>query len=141
MTDFRGKTCGECAWAGKPLDAPLAGKSYCRKNPWCAIVHLHDDGNVDTMFVGIVHNDTPACPAFVPMEKPVVPEQEKQAPCPKCGRRSGIRWTVNLVSTGQVQAVECFDLCGHRSRAFHNPEDALADFYKPIKEEPDHDAP
>ncbi len=62
MNDFRGKTCGECAWAflynGGTVGAPLVNAYFfCRRVGW-----QEPDTCCDSTM--------PACPAFEPLEKP-----------------------------------------------------------------------
>ena len=58
MNDFRGKTCGECAW-GYRSGYGDAKYLHCRR--------VHFDTQTD---LGSVGTTVPACPAFEPLEKP-----------------------------------------------------------------------
>ena len=57
MNDFRGKTCGECAWA---FQWTYNGGHWfrCRRAAW-------QDNEVNEM-----NSIQPACPAFEPLGKP-----------------------------------------------------------------------
>jgi len=49
QVSFRGRTCGECAWA-----IHRSSMTWCRRSSWNQSNHH-----------GAVYDDTPACPAFV----------------------------------------------------------------------------
>lgn len=65
MNDFRGKTCGECAWKHRG--------GFCRRISYGMIPQycLGNNGEwAEPGYFGDVVDNEPACPAFEPLEKP-----------------------------------------------------------------------
>jgi hypothetical protein len=126
--DFRDKTCGECAWESN---------GHCRRVMWGAIPQyaLGQDGAwSDPGYFGSVYTNMPACPAFVPKEKPDEPDDPT---CPACGTTRQPNWVaVSLYPSRYLVECAC---CGHKSKAFVNSQRALEDFYKPLPKETNHE--
>lgn len=72
MTDFRGKTCGDCAWLH-------ANGVFCRRISYGMIpqqMGLNGEWN-DAGYFGDVAKDNPACPAFVLKDAPTLSDTEQ----------------------------------------------------------------
>lgn len=61
--DWRKHTCGECGWDNK---------GFCRRNTFAfmAQITMCDGQWSEPSYLNGVSNKDPACPAFIPKEKP-----------------------------------------------------------------------
>ncbi len=74
MDNFRDKTCGECAWAGRDItvtfdDLPAAIGVYCRRVNFGSLLFSSEICQTNhNLRMGLVLTTTPSCPAFVAKE-------------------------------------------------------------------------